>query len=206
MDRPPAPFDDPHREVRELLPWYVTGQLGEPDRARVAAHLACCADCRDELAAERAIGAEVAGMPLDVELGWLRMSRALDQAERPRRLPASLMRLIADRPRSAMLLIAAQFVLLIAAIAFLPSVRQPGDYRVLASSAAKAHGDILVMFAPDAPAADVAALLAASGARIVDGPTTAGAFLLTTPAGAQATALASLRGSRRVTLAEPVER
>ncbi len=43
-------------EVRLELGVYVLGAIAAGDRSAVGAHLACCADCRDELA-------ELAGLP-----------------------------------------------------------------------------------------------------------------------------------------------
>ncbi len=36
--------------IRELIPWYVNGTLSAKEARQVAAHLAQCDDCRDELA------------------------------------------------------------------------------------------------------------------------------------------------------------
>jgi anti-sigma factor RsiW len=44
------------REIRLELGVYVLGAIGKSDRKAVDAHLARCADCRDELA-------ELAGLP-----------------------------------------------------------------------------------------------------------------------------------------------
>ncbi len=44
------------REIRLDLGVYVLGAIGAADRSAVDTHLACCADCRDELA-------ELAGLP-----------------------------------------------------------------------------------------------------------------------------------------------
>ena len=38
------------KQVRELIPWYVNGTLPTDEAAAVAAHLALCANCREELA------------------------------------------------------------------------------------------------------------------------------------------------------------
>ncbi|HTX83832.1 MAG TPA: zf-HC2 domain-containing protein [Streptosporangiaceae bacterium] len=46
----------PCAEIRLELGVYVLGVIGSADRSVVDAHLACCADCRDELA-------ELAGLP-----------------------------------------------------------------------------------------------------------------------------------------------
>jgi hypothetical protein len=37
-----------HDEIRDLLPWYITGSIEMEDAERVAAHLRECPDCRDE--------------------------------------------------------------------------------------------------------------------------------------------------------------
>jgi len=36
----------PCDEVREQIPWYVTGRIGIEDAQRIAEHLATCADCQ----------------------------------------------------------------------------------------------------------------------------------------------------------------
>lgn len=62
--------------MSELLPWYAAGSLGEDEHARVEAHLATCAICRDELAQWQAVGATLrhaeARIPADehAEAGW----------------------------------------------------------------------------------------------------------------------------------------
>jgi len=35
-------------QVRELIPWYVTGRIAFDEAERIAAHLATCAECRTE--------------------------------------------------------------------------------------------------------------------------------------------------------------
>ena len=44
-----------HQTISLLIPWYVNGSAGEPERQRVDAHLLLCADCRDDLAQERRV-------------------------------------------------------------------------------------------------------------------------------------------------------
>jgi anti-sigma factor RsiW len=71
---------DEHRELRDLLPWYVTGQLDAAEAARVEAHLNECAECEAEIRFEERLEAEVARLPLDVEQGWASGWRRIDQA------------------------------------------------------------------------------------------------------------------------------
>src|SRR4051812_29585585 len=65
---------DLHDEVSGLLPWYVTGRLDDDDRARVELHLKTYAQCQTDLAAERALHAEIANLPetgvRSVDGGW----------------------------------------------------------------------------------------------------------------------------------------
>jgi hypothetical protein len=45
--------------VRELIPWYVNGTLSTGEARQVAAHLAECGQCRDELAQLMLLNVEV---------------------------------------------------------------------------------------------------------------------------------------------------
>lgn len=46
---------DTHAEAFDLLPWLANGRISAADREWVEAHLQSCADCREELAAQRAL-------------------------------------------------------------------------------------------------------------------------------------------------------
>lgn len=45
--------------IRELIPWYVNGSLSVNEAHRVAAHLAQCERCREELAQTMCLNVEV---------------------------------------------------------------------------------------------------------------------------------------------------
>ena len=56
------------REIQETLPDVLHGTVGPAERARIEAHLATCAPCRDELEVLRAVkGAAVFAPSIDVE-------------------------------------------------------------------------------------------------------------------------------------------
>lgn len=58
MTRKPADSQS-HREITDLLPWYVNGTLSPDKRESVAAHLAECADCLSEAEMLQAVSATV---------------------------------------------------------------------------------------------------------------------------------------------------
>jgi len=208
MDHIMGRADDHHRQVQELLPWFVTGRLSNADLAQVSAHVAKCDACRAELEAERALNEGVAKLPIDVDLGWAALRRRVERGparERPWPRVRRVMRRVVERPRAAAFLVAAQVALLVAAIVVLPTPPRPTPYHALAAAAAPAAGNMIVMFRPDTNAADMTALLASSGARIVDGPTVTGAFVLAVPPAQRPAALASLRARPALTMAEPLD-
>ena len=65
--------DEPHDQAEELLPWYATGQLDAADRALVEKHLASCARCQRQLAAERALIHEFQSLTPEIETGWAQL-------------------------------------------------------------------------------------------------------------------------------------
>jgi hypothetical protein len=209
-----------HREAQALLPWFAAGTLDAFDRERVEAHLAECPHCQAELAFERRLQAlHDAALPdagrddAAVERGLRRIEARLD-AE-PARAPWSRLAQAwrgwrGWRGASVALLrpapLAAAFALVLAlgaALALLPAL--PDRYRALgAASSGAARGSVVVMFRPGTSEAELRRALRAAGARIVDGPTPADAWVLDVPAGTQAAALAALRAQAAVALAEPL--
>jgi hypothetical protein len=193
---------DEHREFRELLPWYVTGQLDAADAARIETHLDLCAECQAEVRFEKRLEAEVARLPLEVEAGWARMRRRVETEQiggLPRwlRLPG---------PRLGWGLAAALMLGLAALLA--PSLRPAptaDGYHALGAAPAAEPGNVVVIFRPDATEASMREALRASGARLVDGPTPADAYVLRVPQDGRAAALASLRARREIVLAQPVD-
>ena len=196
-----------HEEIKSLLPWYVTGRLDPAEHARVAAHLVGCEECRSEVRFERRLGTEVAEAPVDVEEGWRTMRRRLT-AGRARAGPFAALRLaLPPGPWRVWLgaTLAAQAVLLIALGGWLIPALAPAPYHALASASAPAPGNVVVMFRPQISERTMRLTLAAAGARIADGPTGAGAWVLNVPPAERAKALAVLRARPEVTLAQPVD-
>jgi hypothetical protein len=78
-----------------------------------------------------------------------------------------------------------------------------GRYITLGARPA-ALGNLVVSFEPGTPERELRRILQVSGARIVDGPTDVGAYVLSVPAAQAEPALQRLRAEPAVTLAEPL--
>lgn len=212
---------DRHAEVHLLLPWYVTGQLDAVENALVAEHLAECGACRADLVQERHLADAVARDTGETGDSWAAMAARLDATSSvsvataataaPRRRtrdPLRAARRAVMRPRTLRWVVAAQFVAVLALGAQTLTQRsdgRPGAYHVLGDAGATRSGNVLAMFRPEASEAAFRRALQASGARLVDGPTASGAYVLAVPGGAGGAALARLRRDADVTMAEPIE-
>jgi len=204
---------DRHHETQLLLPWYETGQLDAEDHARVEAHLASCGRCRADLKVEQRLESEIAQLPLDVEQGWAAMRERLaagrEDAPSPR--PASRHSALAkawlERAFPGWLgwAAAASATTLALVLAIAPRPAPSAPYHTLASPAPAPVGNLVVIFRPETQVAAMTRTLAASGARLVDGPTGAGAYVLRAPGAQRQKALDVLRADREVALAEPID-
>ena len=194
--------NDPHRETELLLPWYAAGRLEGDERARIEAHLRGCARCRAELAAEQRLGAEVANLPLDADLGWASMLRRIEETPARRQGWGDLMRAAAPWAGWAT---AACLTLALVGGALIHR-NAPATYQTLsAPTPAAAPGNAIVVFRPEATEAAMAAALSATHARIVDGPTGADAYVLRVSAADRDAAVAKLRTLASVEMAEPID-
>jgi hypothetical protein len=193
---------DAHRDIQELLPWYVTQNLDDDERARVQAHLAVCEDCRMELEVERRIQSlqPLEAGTTEASSGWLKMQARI------RSDPTHPQRAVPVLARWMPWVVAAQGALI--ALLTLVLVLPPGavpTYRALGTSSAGASARIVVMFRPEATEQQMREALRSAGARLVDGPTSSNAYLLALPEPAVPGALQRLRAQPGVTLAEPLD-
>ena len=205
---------DPHRNIQELLPWYVTGRLDPAEHAEVKAHLDACEHCQTELAFDRRVNLAIGDVPVDVERSWAAMQLRL-QSHRPKPAPTERLRgwlglgLGGEgwRLRSPTLgwALAAQAGLLVLTGALLLQFSPAPRYRVLGAAPAGVAGNLVVIFNPDVSERAIRTILRANGARVVDGPTSADAYVLQVPAAGREAALGRLRKSADVVLAEPID-
>jgi anti-sigma factor RsiW len=201
-----AAFSEAHRDAQELLAWYATGKLEPGEHAQVAAHLAGCSECQRDLAFQHKLAAGIAAMPVDVEQGWTRL-RELAEAEDA----APVKRAPGFGRQGVGFLgwgVAASLAIALGAT-LMPSastqLAQNGTYHALGAAPTAAPGNMIVIFRPDVTEARMRGALRAAGARMVDGPTAADAYVLATPAGRRAAALALLKARHEIVLAEPMD-
>lgn len=198
-----------HPGVRELLPFFINGTLSELENARVMRHVASCASCHAELDEQRRLMDLMRASPQpagDAEAAWARLERALVAASRARAQDRWV------RPAwlwSLGLAAAAAMVLLLAPVVFIDPDSSTDDYRTLTSATpdpVTGSGTIRAVFIPQATVGDIEDLLDRTGCQIVSGPSPRGVYTLAsgTSASAPHDALAALRASPLVALAEPV--
>lgn len=205
---------DAHREVQELLPWYVTGQLDPADLAEVEGHLKHCPECRAEIVFQQQLAREVPKLPLDVEHGWARMRRRLERERSPRGLAglgASLGGWLGGwGPNVGGGAVAWPAFALTALLAMvgtalvLPALK-PAAYHALGAAPPAVSGNVVVIFRPDTPEKALRETLRRRGARLVDGPTAADGYVLNVAPAERTRILAQLRAEPDVVLAEAID-
>jgi anti-sigma factor RsiW len=206
-----------HDETQRLLPWLVTGRLDDDERARVQAHLAVCPRCRGELEWEQQLQLRYAGLQAeaDAERGLAALRGRLGtQPPRPRaaallaqtwqRLQAAW-RATGPGVRGVLALQAAALLALAIGLASVLPAQDGGAYRTLGAAPAAAQANAVVRFRPEATELAIRRALQVSGARVVDGPTASGAYLLQLPMPHREDALKQLREDGAVLLAESLQ-
>jgi anti-sigma factor RsiW len=197
---------DAHERAQLLLPWRVNGTIEPGDSAVFEAHLAECAECRDDLAANLALRELYANVPVTSMPMRHTLPRALEAGSAPAtRTDWRFLkqRLSTGWSRAAQAALAAAAA--VAAVLLVAPAERDGEYRLLGSNAPAAQGNAIVLFSPDTTERDLRAALEQAGARLVDGPTASGAYIVQVPGQERAAALAGLRALPQVVLAEPVD-
>ena len=208
-----------HKEAFELLPWYVNQTLDEDERRDVRTHLSNCLVCRREVTfLERLDRAVVASSDVDFspKRAFSGLMEQIDASEGPlaRRMQASLLAglrsLRTAHPLLRGALLVQTAVILLAAFLLLrvPLPDSAPSFETLTDAPAALTADpasarLRVVFADDASMSEIQALLRLLDARVVDGPSSVGAFAIDVPAGKGADALEELRANGRVRFAGP---
>ncbi len=212
-----------HRECQELLPWFITGRLSEPQAARIELHLTDCDECKAEMDEQVELRAHmrredpVAYAPQ----GSLQKLAARIDNDGSRTAVASPSERLANRQsagqaRAVRLLIAAAIVETIA-LALLVSAGKvtwfskdtAAHYVTLTSSPpVTANGPVIrAVFDPGTSLAELSQAIRSIDAQIVAGPSDADVYTLTLKHGAETdtmnVAIEKLRSDQHVRFAEP---
>ena len=209
-------------DAAQLLPWFVTGRLDADETARVEAHVASCPACRLDLHHERAlrdvVRTEDRTHAPDAARGFEKLMARIGETEHalpteaPARKPVAVRRVRFPRWVGAAVLAHALALGLVGAALWRHTDRiDEAPFRTLTTdtgSTALGHAHLRVVFAPGTTTQELAGILDLIDARIVDGPSPAGAYALALSGGGDAAAvrtkLATLRADARVILAEPL--
>lgn len=189
-----------HAEADRLLPWLANGTLEEAERAWVQQHLDECAACQRELAWLQSLQSACRTDPAaadDTRRAVRRLRRRLGSASGGRHQ--------AWRPHRSWLpwMAAAQaVVVLVLGTALLRAYQPPPAAYHTLSAAPVAQERLVVVFDPQLTEARMRRLLQACDARVVDGPTAAGAWILSVPSARAPTIREALRAAPGVTLVE----
>jgi len=195
-----------HAEADRLLPWWVNGTLAEAERLQVEQHLAECMQCQREVAWLRTLQDEYIGdKPASgaVSHTTRRLRRRMETESAKSVLPSTSSSVWKRRGRRLSWLVAAQAALILVLGVALFHDRHPA-YHTLSAPAVK--GSLLVVvFDPRISEAQLRQLVRAGDARIVGGPTAAGAYLLRVPDERAITVRKMLHDSSEVTMVENLE-
>ncbi len=205
------PFDAAaHKVTDALLPWFVNGTLEGDELALVERHLGECLRCQHEVEWLRELHAAcIAGEAMPGASAAFRNLRR--QLEEPREGRDSIAGLRRSRGRARLWsrwAIAAQLVVIAVLGILLLSDTDGPTYRTLSARSATvpATGNLVVVFDPATTEAEVQRILRGAGARIVDGPTQANAYVLEVPRGQTDRAAQAIKAERAALLVEPLGR
>jgi hypothetical protein len=199
-----------HKVADVLLPWFVNGTLEGEELAFVQEHVGQCERCRREVEWLRefhAACAAAAAVPTSSS-AVRHLRRSLEEPRRGRGVAARLhahWRRVRPWSRAVM---AAQLAAILALGTFvLIGEDRPAVYRTLGAdnAGARVTGTLVVVFDPAATELDLRRMLNAVGARIVDGPTQANAYVLEVPADRREQAVRALKADRLVGLVESLD-
>jgi predicted anti-sigma-YlaC factor YlaD len=196
-----------HVAADALLPFYVNGTLRGEEHEFVEQHVRACEQCQHEVDWLRKTFAVLAADELLLEA-----PRVLPNAARQ---PENGGRQRSGKPRARLgarkaqswtrWLLAAQLAAIVVLGTLLATdTRDIASYRTLGTSnpSAQSRDAIAVMFDPGVTESEMHRVVLGVGARIVDGPTSTGIYVLELPEDRVDQALQALRTDRAVQLAE----
>lgn len=195
-----------HEDAQLLLPWLRDGTPDDAELAAVRAHVEACAQCQADMRWEERLRA--AAPPVDPALDAGRAFASLlprlgPQAPRPSILRAWRNALAANSAWLRWTAAAQLAAIGVLAVLLARPAADSGDYRAL-GAARPAEAALVLVFRPDTTEREMRRILQSGGARVVDGPTAAGAWVVALPAAQSGAALRRMRAEPAVALAQPL--
>ena len=210
-----------HRQAERLLPWYVNDTLEGVELEQFRRHLAECVRCQREAVEQRELlrSCVDAGARVDVPPSFERMRRRIGLPE-PARVPEE----IAPSPGRAAAIrrgwagtapwlrwaAAGQLaaIMVLGGMLFgdkrpAPVYRTLGDPETVVPAADVRH--LIVVFDPQLSEAQMRVLLRASRARIIDGPSETGTYVLALPVERAASVQEALRAAPGVLMVQSLD-
>jgi len=238
---PPNVSDTPtHEQCWDLLPWWVNGSLSSERTELVERHLTQCADCALEAKSLRALQCKIResdSIMLAPQPSWQKMADRLDREEELLSGRDDSRHAAPPRAIRWQALAAVQGLAILGLVATVvwqsrspvaglenatalrggldePNPNAPAQYATLTSAPENSTPHALrVVFRNSVPVADINALLRASSAQIISGPSEAGVYTLGVASDATGTVASSaagasallmkLRADERVVFVEP---
>jgi hypothetical protein len=196
-----------HKVADVLLPWFVNGTLEGDELAFVQRHVGQCGSCQREVEWLRGLHAAcVAGEADPRASSALRKLRGrLEEPRRGRGPIAQLRHFWGHGGAWSQWVIATQLVVIVAlGLWHLPALDGAALYRTLGASSGvtATAGNMVVVFDPATTEGDLRRMVRGAGARIVDGPTQANAYVLDVPAQQLGHAMQALRAEHAALLVE----
>jgi hypothetical protein len=181
---------DTHAEAWALLPWLANGRIESADREWVEAHVAGCAECRAELAAQRKVAAQMSGdgtapaVAGDEQKSFNKLWARIEASESLNTVATKPFAGAGMPPRASRTVrwLAAAVVVQAVGLGVLGfgSLRgdaQPGTFTTVAMPEAKLDAPaVRIVFAPQASVEAINTLLSHQELSIVSGPGTQGNF------------------------------
>jgi anti-sigma factor RsiW len=182
---------DTHAEAWALLPWLANGRIEAADREWVEAHVATCAECRAELAAQRMVATQMSrdamapGQASDEQKSFNKLWARIEASESLSEAASNSGVVAGARPRATRMVrwLAAAVVvqavgLGVLGMTVLRDGGQPGPEIVtVADPETRPNAPaVRIVFAPEASIGTVNTLLEHQGLSIVSGPGIQGNF------------------------------
>lgn len=172
-------------DIKELLPWYVTGTLSEQEKAEVEALLEESAEAREELEWLRQLHttAQKAHDTQPSDLGWQRFKQEIKREPPPSSKPETEAGNVIPIKRGRWLpklAVAASLIVAVQVGILYQQSQEDAAIQPLSEGITAPENSwvVQVKFDTQADWQEIVALLDASGARILDGPSPTGLVLL----------------------------